>query len=327
MRARLLTFIVLAIAIELIVVGALFFYHGIQKETLEAKVGGLAAQTAKQTREQLQQALSVFEGITQQILINTQLRKDIVGTQTGTYDGVEIKRADTRIREELTALKILDKNIVNIRLISKENYENALDVQYALFASLNSNNINLFPENKEGLRTMIEAAGEPVWYGTKKNGFFFPPDMAETKYFPGNTITLGRLLKNAAKPKAEMLVVMEIEVKTLTDHLKEAKIGENSNLTIVDDLGNIVWSIDPKVAGQPSPVKVAKEHQTGIVQNEGTTVILGEALGKPGWHVLISYQPSEYSSYVESMFKLLLTVISAIVLLVSAGLAWLMNRE
>ncbi len=327
LKARIITFFVLAVAMELIVFGALYFYNGVLNETIVSKIGGLADQQVKQARDNVQQSIDTLEGVSMQLMLNQTLRRDLEGTQTKSFDGVRMKVAGSEISELLTQYKYINKDIINIRLLSKENLDVVLDKPDLLYASQNSNTVNLFPQNMAIMTEMIQANGNPYWLPTQKNGFFYPAEMEETKYFPGYSITLARLLKNAQKPKAEMLMVMEVQAKTLGKALENSKIGQNSKVWITDGTNKIIYNADKAQLTKDAPYKVDDPKKSGILLSNDSIRVLTEPLSVPGWHVIVEYSMQEFTDYLKTVYETLLVVISGVVLLIAVLLAWLMNRS
>jgi methyl-accepting chemotaxis protein len=327
LKARIKTFLVLALVMEAVVLGMAFAYRSIMTETFSTKITDLSKQILVQASSQVQSSLRKIENVTQQILLDPRLKKEIEAIQLSSWDGVTEKKAINNVRNQLTALMYLDPNIVTIRMFPKENPEMAGQDITKLISNMPLMPITYTTQAKQGLNDMIAANGEMVWVPTIKNGLFYDPALEKLDKFPGNTLTLGRLLKNPQAPKSEMVVTIEVQANMLAEALKDVQIGQNSDLLITDAQNRIVYAADrSRIASESAYPLLAADQKVGIVAQNEQQMVLAQTLNGVPWTVQLAYTPADFTGYLQTVFVVILTGISLLVLVIAFALAWIMNR-
>ncbi len=324
-KARLKTFFVLALVIELVVLGMAFFYRGIMNDTLRSKVMDFSKQILVQANDSVKQQLTKIEGVTQQLFLDASFRANISEIQLGTLDGISEKIKVKNVRDQLTGMKYLDPNIVGIRLYSRNNFQ--LEA-VKLTKYLMSNPLMPYIStaiNKQGMQDFSDADGKVVWIPTLAKGFFNDPSIDSIKDFPGYTLTLGRVLKDVQHPDADMTVVVEVNSKIIQDTLKNVKIGKESKMYITDDQNKIIYSPDLTKIATASEY-AAPSGTSEIVFEDDSKMVMRLPIEGMKWYTNIEYSKAEYMEYLQTVFVAMVVGITLLVLIISFALAWIMNR-
>lgn len=294
----------------ILVLGVGLFSYAQSKSIIETQLSESNYQTILQARDKLDLVLSNFEDISMQLLINKNLQQafsEMVNTNSDDYSRFT---AVTKAEEILQNFTFSNNIVSGITLIPiTENGK-----------IIGSNNGMLDPKtylDTPWFKQTVEAKGKSVFVSTSADGLL--------RKGQGNTYALARLMNNVSTGKATHVIVIEIKLESLAKELKSLKLGEGSELQIVDSTGQIVYSQDPAKLTKKTEVVIPNDQKgkaggSLVVEDKSgqDMLVAYSPLQTSGWTIVNSVALKEVLAPANSIFTM--TIIAAIIAAVVAAL-------
>ncbi len=233
------------------------------KSTIKDQVSKATQQTIDQIKGKLDLVLGVYDSIGLQVLKNSGLRDDLEYVSVAGRDHAEQVTYGERIKSLLSGYRDSNEFLVGVRLVQNQPFsidKDNLELDYAnMYTSRPTNNIYLTNENFSNIQEMIAKKGETVFTGTYQNGFYTKAGVETQRITTGPTFVMGKIVNNLLHPEATYLLMLEISLKSIGKIIKDAQLGESSEVIVLDRENHVVYSNDMNLLGKASPIQIDEE--------------------------------------------------------------------
>ncbi|MFD0588229.1 methyl-accepting chemotaxis protein [Paenibacillus sp. GCM10027627] len=234
------------------------------KGMIEKKVSAASMQTVGQAANNLDVIFETYEDISMQLLIDKEYHA-LVEQIAAKRDDYEVFEASRKLNDKLQSYTLGNSSIQGILLLPLKD--------------------SLHPVASGGsLTTRAEMLAQTEWYQKtiELNGKvnWIPPQPTGLSMQNGEpTIGLSRLLKNNVSSSASYMLLMEIEVSTISKRYGGVDLGEGGELAIIDSSGQYVINENKGLIGKeakvnlPTSGQVAKSGAPKVTDSSGREVL------------------------------------------------------
>ncbi len=243
------------------------------KSIVIKNVSEASYQTVRQVANNMDVVFGNYEDLSLQIIADSEIQDGIRKLQSNSSDFLVTRD----INERLNSFYMTNSSIKGMALIPME--EGRPSITVGTIGRLSTEEIIA----DEWVNRTIEANGQVVWIGPQENGI-----LSSTS---SDSFALARLVKGmGSKSEDSYILIMDMLEKTFFSRYDDVELGEDSDLSLVDDAGNYVMNNDATVIGTPFTVSLPTEGSKadfGRPQLEDTT----------GHQVLAAYQRLETTDW------------------------------
>ncbi|WP_338555345.1 methyl-accepting chemotaxis protein [Paenibacillus sp. KS-LC4] len=219
------------------------------KTIVERKVSGASFQTVSQVTTNLNIILDNYEEMTMQILINKDLHSLIGKMREGEDDYTRFE-ASRELSSKMQDYALGNSSIKAIYLLP-------LDDKLPVVTAGNASSVaTAAMKQEEWFSRVQEANGKAIWLATQPKGFGGGSGAP--------TIGISRLLKDSTLNEVSYMLLIEINLASLQDSIKDVSLGLGSELSIVDGQNNYILPPNNDLIGQPAPVALPTEGDAAI---------------------------------------------------------------
>lgn len=280
------------------------------KQIIRGQVGLASSQAIEQAADKLDFLFAQYESISRQLAVDQTLKSDLEIVNRKEIDTVTKTQAEGRINKKLESLRAADDRLLGVRLVSKS-LEETKSYKSTGVSSIRSDEV------VEGrVKQVLEAAGNPIWLPSFKQGFF--------DAYAEPTVTMGRLLRNMKDPDAEYILLIEIKEKALGTLLSNLKIGNSGEVRILTADNRIVHSPNSELLESKSFIglddNVLNSEQSSFSRNDEQGVkqlVVFQPLHVANWRI-IGYAPE--SDFLSAADKLIYVMLSVLLLAIIVAL-------
>ncbi|WP_240647669.1 methyl-accepting chemotaxis protein [Paenibacillus nanensis] len=230
------------------------------KSMVEKKVSDASLQTVNQVTGNLDIIFKTYEDITLQLLVDKDFH-ELVSRIDESGDDYARFEATSELSEKMQAITLGNDTIEGLALLPlKENLPPIVSggAQMSRIETL---------KDAGWYQQTIDLNGKVNWIVPQAEGMAVDGD--------SSTIGVARLLKDSISSNAGYLLLLEIESASIANRYKDVNLGENSELSIIDQQGNYITANDAALIGQPSRVALPTEGEKASSGDEKTTTTDG----------------------------------------------------
>ncbi len=302
-----------------------FYGNNLAKNSITTQVSNATVQTSLQAIGKMDQMLTVYESIGQQMLRNNDLRKKLSALPSWKNNSAAYDIFNRNYMQSLlNGYKDSVPNVAYVRILKNNGWKN--DNQ-DYFTSIPSPSMRVQPRDEELVKTIIKNDGNPYWSNTTKAGYF-RKDVDTAKNSGGYSFLMGMLLKNLQNPENSYIVTVEVKISAIEKLMENVDLGPESDFQVVDNNHNIIFSKDEKTIGQKDTFGISFDHETGseTINVNGTSWLTTYAKsGHANWYLVTRVPVSSLHRDVEKITNY--TIVTMILLLlVVGGTIYLFNR-
>ncbi|MBD2870388.1 methyl-accepting chemotaxis protein [Paenibacillus sp. IB182493] len=214
------------------------------KQIVESKVSDASFQTVNQVANNLDVIFKTYEDLTLQILIDKDFH-ETVRTMLDSGDDYSKFEASRKLSDRMQSYIMGNSTISNLILLP---LNPELSAVTAGSASAGSAEKLL---QSEWFKQTVDMAGKTNWIPPQPDGLSGS----------GSTQTIGvsRLLKDSMSNEANYVLLMEIDISTLSSRYSDVVLGKDSEMAVVDGAGNYITYHDESLIGKPMKVSLPTE--------------------------------------------------------------------
>jgi methyl-accepting chemotaxis protein len=256
-------FLIIFCSILVCVLSVGLFSYNRSKAIIEEKVSEASETTIAQTAGKLDLMFANYEAMTMQIVVDDTIQDN---TRDLSLSGVEEYERFTMLQEiDVRFQGFLNSNkaIFGGALLPLTDYLNPV-VGGSRF-------IQDGLAEKDWYKAALAQGGKPYWIGTDLNGLGSED---------GNpTFGLARVIKSMQTSEQIYLLVLEFDYERLVEQLGDVDLGENSEVQIIGETGNVIYAANTEEIDQPFAI--------ALDGGEKATSVIGDRNGES---VMIPYQ-------------------------------------
>ncbi|WP_261800427.1 methyl-accepting chemotaxis protein [Paenibacillus sp. PAMC21692] len=211
------------------------------RSIVEKKVSDASLQTVNQVAENLDIIYKTYEDLTLQILVDKDFHT-IVGTIASNQDDYSRFEATRKLSEKLQAFTIGNNTIKGIMLLPLR------DKLQAVTSGASQTSRAEIVMAQSWFQETIELNGRVNWIEPNAEGLSMGTDQS--------TFGIARLLKDSTSSEASYILLLEMDVNTISNRYKDVSLGDGSEITIIDGNGKYVIANDIALIGQDSKVQL-----------------------------------------------------------------------
>lgn len=284
------------------------------KSLVEKKVSDASLQTVTQVADNLDIIYKTYEDLSLQILIDKDFHT-LVNEMAGGEDDFSRFEASRNLSDKMQAYTLGNSSIKGLMLLPVNEQLPVLTAGSSQMSRAN----DLMAS--EWFKTSVELNGKVNWIAPQEGGL----SMDSSK----PTFGLSRLLKDSVSSQANYLLLFEMEVQSLQERYADVVLGDDSQISIIDNAGNYVVHNDPALIGKPSNLALpteGNEAQHGskklITEDRGEALAAYQAFESMEWRLVGTIPVNELVKDANSIRSLTwITVAAAAVLAIAIG--WL----
>ncbi|WP_443690015.1 methyl-accepting chemotaxis protein [Paenibacillus silviterrae] len=269
-------FIIFFISILFFVLTVGLTSYNISEGVIQKKVSEASLQTIKQAGQKLDLMFGQYEDLSMQILLDDELKKQLAemdNVNKGSYDYLQLRQ---KIGDKLNVYSYANKTLKALHLF-RANGE--------AVSSAGGNVSQDLVSGADWFKLIMENNGRAVWLESRTKGFV---ESAAGSGAP--TFAIGRVLKNTNTNNTQAILLMEINLDTLTKELGDIDMGEDGTIAVVTPQLLNVWSNKQDEIAKNSGLQIQKEQlsedSSTLLDNTKDTQIVYYKSSKTGWYLL-----------------------------------------
>ncbi|WP_338044760.1 methyl-accepting chemotaxis protein [Paenibacillus lignilyticus] len=246
-----------AILVCVLVVG--LFSYSTSKSIIKKKVADSSAVAISQSKGKLDLMFKNYEALSMQILLDKIVQDNLLkyDQTTDDYERFDVMK---KLSDSIQSYILGNSTVVGAAIIPIGGDAASVTVGSSSISTEDA-------KDTKWMKTIIDGGGKLMWLPAEVKGYSGSASEA--------TIAMGRVMKNTVTNEGKFVMIVEIYLKEFSKQLEDLKIGEGSDVTIVDSENNLVYTKDLEQIGKPSPIALSEKEKSG-----STTVELasGEVL-------------------------------------------------
>jgi methyl-accepting chemotaxis protein len=258
-------FLIIFCSILICVLSVGLFSYNRSKAIIEDKVSEASETTIAQTAGKLNLMFANYEAMTMQLVVDEGIQSNV---RDLSLDGVDEY-------DQFTMLQSIDQRFQGfLNGNSKTIYGGAMFpltdyLKPTLGGSSRFNQEDV--TETEWFKAALALEGKPYWIGTEIKG------LSSQDGKP--TFGLARVIKSMQTSEQIYMLVLEFDYARLQEQLGDVNFGENSEVQIVDDAGQVIYAANTEEINQPFAIELAG--------GEEATSVIGDRNGES---VVVPYQ-------------------------------------
>ncbi|MDQ1912467.1 methyl-accepting chemotaxis protein [Paenibacillus sp. GD4] len=268
-------FIIFFISILFFVLTVGLTSYNISEGVIQKKVSEASLQTIKQAGQKLDLMYGQYEDLSMQILLDDELKKQLAemdNVNKGSYDYLQLRQ---KVGEKLNVYSYSNKTLKALHLF-RSNGEAVSSAGGTVSQDLVA--------GADWFKLIMENNGRAVWLETRPKGFV---DSAAGSGAP--TFAIGRVLKNTNTNNTQAILLMEINLDTLTKEI-DIDMGEDGITAVVTPQLFNVWSNKQDEIAKESSLAIQKEQladdSSAFLDKTKDTQVVYYKSSKTGWYLL-----------------------------------------
>lgn len=214
------------------------------KQIVESKVSDASLQTVNQVANNLDVIYKTYEDLSLQILIDKDFH-EIVRSMLAGGDDYSKFEASRKLNEKMQNYVMGNNTISGLLLLP---VDPKLSVVTA--GSASGSSVEKLMQS-EWFKQTVEKAGKTHW---------IPPQPEGLTGTPGTpSIGLSRVLKDSMSNEASYVLLMDIQLDSLSSRYADVVLGQDSEMAIIDESGNYITAPEEELIGKPAKVRLPAE--------------------------------------------------------------------
>ncbi|WP_123041381.1 methyl-accepting chemotaxis protein [Cohnella candidum] len=206
--------------------------YRIAKQSLERRVSDAYLETAVQTSQKLDFLYQSYEQLVLKMMVDRELQDTITGMIETPSDSPDYAALAETLDSKLSSYMYSDPSIASIEAFRPDG--TYIPAKSGLFQS------GSYGE-RDWFKKIVEQDGNSAW---------LEGNLSENRN-TNPTISLGRLIRGQGKAKGYAVILMDIDLKTVSTRLKDVQMGTGT-IQVVGKGGQVVYAPDRKMRGQPA---------------------------------------------------------------------------
>ncbi|WP_407673432.1 methyl-accepting chemotaxis protein [Paenibacillus silvisoli] len=234
-----------AILVCVLVVG--LFSYSTSKSIIKTKVADSSAVAIAQSKGKLDLMFKNYEALSMQILLDKTVQDNLVKYEqtTDDYERFDVMK---KLSDSIQSYILGNSTVVGAAIIPVDGTSASVTVGSSSISTEDA-------KGTEWMKTIVDGGGKLIWLPAQVKGY------SGSASEP--TIAMGRVMKNTVTNEGKFIMIVEIFLKEFGKQLEDLKLGDDSAVTIVDKSNNLVYSKDPALIGQPSPIQLPADVKSG----------------------------------------------------------------
>ncbi|TVX94781.1 methyl-accepting chemotaxis protein [Paenibacillus agilis] len=275
-------FIIFLVSVTLLVVSIGLFSYDRSRTIVEEQLSLSQQQTLIQAGEKLDLLFNNSVKLSNQVLFDKQLHTNLSNVYRGDKsNSFELFEQTKQIESELKGYVFGNNTLFSMFFIPLENNGTPI------FTSGTPSDALSTAREKDWFKEAVNKKGQPVWIPSSAKG------VAEQS--PKPIFSMARLVNDLKTNEPQFVMVMEIYVQSLADHLKWDQ-SQGGFIQIVDTKGKLVLDNDLSKLGQAPAIQLTPQDQANSGKQIVDSAEQGELLGsyfvsrETGW-ILNGFTP------------------------------------
>ncbi|MBD8498935.1 methyl-accepting chemotaxis protein [Paenibacillus arenosi] len=275
-------FIIFLVSVTLLVVSIGLFSYDRSRTIVEEQLSLSQQQTLIQAGEKLDLLFNNSVKLSNQVLFDKQLHTNLSNVYRGDKsNSFELFEQTQQIESELKGYVFGNNTLFSMFFIPLENNGTPI------FTSGTPSDALSTAREKEWFKETVNKKGQPVWIASSAKG------VADQS--PKPIFSMARLVKDLKTNEPQFVMVMEIYVQSLADHLKWDQ-SQGGFIQIVDTKGKLILDNDLSKLGQAPSIELTPQAQATSGKQIVDSAEHGELLGsyfvsrETGW-ILNGFTP------------------------------------
>jgi methyl-accepting chemotaxis protein len=214
------------------------------KSIIETKVSDATAQTVSQVASNLDIIFRTYEDLSLQILIDKKFH-ELTRTIANGADDYSKFEASRSLSDKLQSYIMSNNTISGMYLLPLD------EKMSAVTAGSASTDVVTAMLESDWLKAAVEAGGKVNWISQQEEGF------KDAKLPP--VVGLTRVLKDSTTNEAKFVLLIAVQLDSLTSRYREVALGADSEISILDENGNFIATPNNELVGKASNLKLAEE--------------------------------------------------------------------
>lgn len=206
--------------------------YRIAKQSLERRVSDAYLETAVQTSQKLDFLYQSYEQLVLKMMVDRELQDTITGMIETPSDSPDYAELADTLDSKLSSYMYSDPSIASIEAFRPDG--TYIPAKSGLFQSGGYG-------ERDWFKKIVEQDGNSAW---------LEGNLSENRN-ANPTISLGRLIRGQGKAKGYAVILMDIDLKTVSARLKDVQMGTGT-IQVVGTGGQVVYSPDKSKRGQPA---------------------------------------------------------------------------
>lgn len=231
------------------------------KSIIENKVSNASFQTVNQVANNMDVIYKTYEDLSLQILIDKDFH-DIVRTMLDSTDDYAKFEASRKLSDKMQNY-VMGNNTISGMILLPINPKLAVVTSGSASASSAEKLMQT-----DWFKQTVEMAGKTNWIPPQPEGLAGSADTS--------TIGLSRVIKDSTSNESSYVLLMEIQLKMLSERYSDVVLGEDSEISIIDASGNYIASADSAMIGKPASVVLPTEGEKALQGSNKVTTTSGK---------------------------------------------------
>ncbi|SDX42146.1 methyl-accepting chemotaxis protein [Paenibacillus sp. CF384] len=234
-----------AILVCVLVVG--LFSYSTSKSIIKKKVADSSAVAIAQSKGKLDLMFKNYEALSMQILLDKTVQDNLTkyDQTTDDYERFDVMK---KLSDSIQSYILGNSTIVGAAIIPMSGDSASVTVGSSSISTEDA-------KDTAWMKTIADGGGKLMWLPAQVKGY------SGSASEP--TIAMGRVMKNTVTNEGKFIMIVEIYLKEFSKQLEDLKLGDNSDITIVDEANNLVFTKDIAQIGKPSPITLSSKEKSG----------------------------------------------------------------
>lgn len=234
------------------------------RSMVEKKVSDASLQTVNQVTNNLDIIFKTYEDITLQLLVDKDFHATVTQMLESEDDYARFE-ASSKLSEKLQSVALANDSVEGLALLPLNDQLPPL-----VSGGAQMSRLEVLKET-EWYQKTIELDGKVNWIAPQTDGMAVAGN--------GSTIAIGRLLKDSLSTDVSYMLLLEVKISSIAERYVDVNLGENSDLSIIDQAGQFVIANDTTLIGQagrvilPTEGEAAKNGTEKLETTDGVEVL------------------------------------------------------
>ncbi len=302
-----------AILVCVLIVG--LFSYSTSKSIIKEKVTESGTVALSQSQGKLDLMFKNYEDLTLQIMLDKNIQ-DNISMMQASGDSYQQFVASKKLSDALQVYVLGNTSLANASIIP---------IKGTIGISVGGSAVSIEDAQKsDWMKQIVDAGGKVVWLPTKSHGL--------SSASPGPTFALGRVLKNANTNKGDYILLVEVYLQQISDQLADVSLGSGSEIMIVDDANNLVYSKDVAQLEKPLSIKLPTSDSSvthgslqAVSPGGSDLLVMYDQFDRMDWRI-VGTVPVQSLVQDAAKIRNLTWIIAAIAALLAIGIGLLVIR-
>ncbi len=232
---------------------------------IQDQVSTVASLTIRQLGDKLNMIFKKLDDTSMMLLGSEQIQKALQGSSLRNKDFPDLYEEASN---QLIFAMVNSPEILDIFIFDHNRKNNIFSSSLQAFRN---------PWGSDWYRKIVEADGQPVWFGLSNSSYLQGTDMGIPVF------GMGRAIKNWDTGKIIGVIFIEVKGNTLTNELRSVRFGHTGYTYLVDEHNVYMYHPDEHLYGKKS--SLTKPEQMKPYLDEQRKLLMVPASLKNGWNV------------------------------------------